>query len=149
MRDAFATIISKLPFLINLTNLERRRIHKAGPDSVSFLQNALATAEANRTIFPASFDTEGFARDVVLFEILTDLQTVSEQLASQIDDTRMAVGGEAMEAATQTYKYVTTAAKTTPGLKPVAELLGERFRKATKKKGSGDTNTGSGSENRG
>src|SRR5688572_29683309 len=70
VRDAFAEIISKLPFLINLTNLERRRINKTGPDSLSFVQNALATAEANRTIFPPSFDTEGFARDVVLFEIL-------------------------------------------------------------------------------
>ena len=149
VRAAFAEIISKLPFLINLTNLERRRIHKAGPDSLSFLQNALATAQANTTIFPPSFDTAGFARDVKLFEILTDLQTVSEQLASQIDDTRLAVGGEAMEAATQTYKYVTTAAKTTPGLKPVAELLGERFRRATRKKGSGSSNTGSGGEGQG
>ena len=134
VRTAFADIISKLPFLVNLTNIERRRIHKTGPDSLSFVQNALATAEVNTTILPPSFDTGGFARDVELFKTLTDLQTVARQLASQIDDTRLAVGGEAMEAATQTYKYVQTASKTTPGLRPVAELLGERFQRATKKK---------------
>ena len=53
------------------------------------------------------------------------------QLASQIDDTRLAVGGEAMQEATQTYNYVKAAAKTTPGLKPVADQLGERFPKAS------------------
>nr|VFJ74329.1 MAG: hypothetical protein BECKFW1821C_GA0114237_10619 [Candidatus Kentron sp. FW] len=35
-----------------------------------------------------------------------------------------------MREATQVYDYVKTAAKTTPGLKPVADQLAERFRKA-------------------
>ncbi len=34
-----------------------------------------------------------------------------------------------MNAATQVYNYVKAAAKTTPGLKPVADQLGERFQK--------------------
>nr|VFK13799.1 MAG: hypothetical protein BECKLPF1236A_GA0070988_1009410 [Candidatus Kentron sp. LPFa]VFK29580.1 MAG: hypothetical protein BECKLPF1236C_GA0070990_1009010 [Candidatus Kentron sp. LPFa] len=41
------------------------------------------------------------------------------------DDTRLAVGGEAMQEATQVYNYVKTAAKTTPGLKPIADQLGK------------------------
>ena len=43
----------------------------------------------------------------------------------------MAVGSEAMNEASQVYNYVKTAAKTTPGLKPVADQLGERFQKAS------------------
>jgi hypothetical protein len=39
-----------------------------------------------------------------------------------------------MQQATQVYSYVKTAAKTTPGLKPIAEQLGERFQKAGKPK---------------
>nr|VFK80704.1 MAG: hypothetical protein BECKSD772D_GA0070982_114312 [Candidatus Kentron sp. SD] len=50
------------------------------------------------------------------------------------DDTRLAVGGEAMQEATQVYNYVKTAAKTTPGLKPIADQLGERWKVAKQKK---------------
>jgi hypothetical protein len=39
-----------------------------------------------------------------------------------------------MQQAIQVYNYVKTAAKTTPGLKPVADQLGERFQKASKPK---------------
>ena|GEM_PF-3065776 len=45
--------------------------------------------------------------------------------------TRLAVGGEAMKEATQVYNYVKTAAANTPGLKPVADQLGQRFQKAS------------------
>jgi hypothetical protein len=134
VKDAFAAVLTKLPFLVNLTGAERQKISKTGPDSLSFVQNALAAAQGNPTIFPASFDVGGFKRDVDLFTAMTDLQTLAASVASQLDDTRMAVGGEAMQSATQTYQYIKTAAKTTPGLKPAADQLGERFQRASRQK---------------
>jgi hypothetical protein len=128
IKDAFAVVLNKLPFLVNLTSSERQKIAKTGPDSLSFVQNALAAAQANPTIFPPSFDTSGFQRDVELFATLSELQTLAESVVSQLDDTRLAVGGEAMQAATQTYSYVKAGAKTVPGLKPVADQLGQRFK---------------------
>lgn len=136
VKDSFATILGKLPFLINLTVDERKATFKAGPDSLSFLQNAVSAAQNNPTIFPASFNAADFQKDVDLFAALTELGTLASSLASRIDDTRIAVGGEAMQQATQVYNYVKTAAKTTPGLKPVAEQLGERFQKTRKPKGT-------------
>jgi hypothetical protein len=130
VKDAFATVLQKLPFLVNLTPDERKTIFKAGPDRVSFVQNAAAAAKNNPHIFPASFDTQEFQNDVELFADLTELSTLADSVASQIDDTRLAVGGEAMRQATQVYNYVKEAAKTTPGLKPLADQLGERFQKA-------------------
>nr|VFJ60637.1 MAG: hypothetical protein BECKFM1743C_GA0114222_102778 [Candidatus Kentron sp. FM]VFJ60879.1 MAG: hypothetical protein BECKFM1743A_GA0114220_102738 [Candidatus Kentron sp. FM]VFK13132.1 MAG: hypothetical protein BECKFM1743B_GA0114221_102677 [Candidatus Kentron sp. FM] len=44
VKDAFDTVLKKLPFLVNLTPQERRATFKAGPDSVSFVQNALTAA---------------------------------------------------------------------------------------------------------
>lgn len=134
VKDAFADVLKKLPFLINLSAAERKTILKTGPDSLSFVQNALTAALGNPTIFPASFDKDGFKRDVELFAAMTELQTLAESVSSQMDDTRMAVGGEAMQGAVQTYNYVKAAAKTTPGLKPVADQLGERFQRASKPK---------------
>ncbi|WP_133512629.1 hypothetical protein [Candidatus Thiosymbion oneisti] len=134
IKDAFGIVLKKLPFLVNMTPHERKIVFKTGPDSVSFVQNALDAAQDHPSILPGSFSTKGFEKDVDLFTTLTELGTLAESVASQIDDTRLAVGSEAMREATEVYNYVKAAAKTTPGLKPIAEQLGERFKGASKKK---------------
>ena len=131
IKDAVATIQQKLPFLVSLTPDERKSIFKTGQNSLSFVQNAQQAAQNNPDILPKSFDAAEFASDVTLFAVLTDITTTVAQLASEIDDTRLAVGGEAMKEATQVYNYVKTAATMTPGLKPVADQLGQRFQKAS------------------
>jgi len=141
IRDAFATIKQKLPFLVSMTVEERKATFKAGPGSLSFVQNALAAAQNFPQILPPSFDKDGFKRDVDLFGVLTELDTESESLNSQIDDTRLAVGGEAMKAAAQVYKLAQAAVDTVPGLKPVVDLLSERFQRANKPKASGAPTT--------
>jgi len=134
IKDAFAAVLTKLPFLVNLTADERKVIFKTGPDRLSFVKNAATAAEANPGILPASFGVAAFQKDVDLFDALTELSTLADSVASQIDDTRLAVGGEAMQEAIQVYNYVKEAAKTTPGLKPLADQLGEQFQKASKPK---------------
>jgi len=134
VNDAFATVLQKLPFLVSLTADERKSLVKTGQDSVSFVNNALTAAQANPTIFPASFNTTEFKSDVDLFDVLTELSTLADSVASQIDDTRLAVGSEAMQEASQVYNYVKAAAKMTPGLKPIADQLSERFQRASKQK---------------
>ncbi|HYX30150.1 MAG TPA: hypothetical protein VE863_16530 [Pyrinomonadaceae bacterium] len=134
IRNAFATIKTKLPFLVALTVDERKATFKTGPNSLSFVQNCLAAAKNFPQILPPSFDVDAFERDVDLVAALTELNTDSESLNSQIDDTRLAVGGEAMEEATQVYKLAQVAAKTVPGLKAVVDQLNERFQRASKPK---------------
>lgn len=134
IKDAFSTILQKLPFLVNLTAEERKATFKTGPDRVSFVQNTATAADSHPEIFPASFNVQEFKNDVALFNTLTELSTQAASVASQIDDTRLAVGGEAMRQATAVYNYVKEAAKTTPGLKPLADQLGQHFQKANKPK---------------
>jgi hypothetical protein len=134
VKDAFAAVLNKLPFLVNLTADERKALFKTGPDRLSFVKNAATGAQANPGIFPASFSVTGFQKDVDLFGVLTELGTLADSVASQIDDTRLAVGGEAMQEGIQVYNYVKEAAKTTPGLKPLADQLGEQFQRASKAK---------------
>src|SRR5690349_9291477 len=66
VKDAIATIQQKLPFLVNLTADERKAIFKTGPNSLSFVQNALQAALNNPDIFPKSFDVIEFGSDVNL-----------------------------------------------------------------------------------
>ena len=130
IKDAFALVQQKLPFLLTLTDAERKSLRKVGPERVSFVVTAAQVAANNPAILPASFDAAGFQLAVVLFSVLTDLNTLAAQVASKLDDTHMDVGVQALQRASDVYGYVTAAAKKTPGLKPVAEQLGQLYQKA-------------------
>jgi hypothetical protein len=134
IKDALASIKAKLPFLVNLTLEERKGTFKAGPDSLSFLENALAAAKGYPAAFPADFSSEPLEIDLELFSVMTEVNTLLASLASAVDDTRVAIGGEAMQTAMQVYDYLKAASRITPGLKPVADQLGARFQKTRKAK---------------
>ena len=131
IKDAFAAALAKLPFAVNLTPDERKALTKTGPDSVSYVQDALSAVVAAPAVFPASVDAPGYTNDVNLFTVLTELTTLAQSVASTIDDTRMAVGSEAMQTANAIYGYAKTAQKNTPGLKPIVDKLGARYAKLT------------------
>jgi len=130
IKAAFDTIAQKLPFLISLTNAERMGLRKTGTERLGFVMSAAQAAQNNPTILPASFDAAGFQAAVALFSALTDVNGVSQQVCSKIDDTHLDVGVQLMDEASDVYKYVKTAAKKTSGLKPVAIQLGQLYQKA-------------------
>lgn len=138
IKAALQTIQQKLPFLITLTSDERRKLCKMGDKSIAFVNNSLTAAQANRNILPASFDVDEFVRDYQLTVTLTELLIGLRQVTEQVDDTLLAVGSETMSSSLTVYDYVKTAAKKTPGLKSLAEQLGERF-KALRAKSSKPT----------
>ncbi|MGC1308188.1 MAG: hypothetical protein WA885_13255 [Phormidesmis sp.] len=118
-----------MPFLIHLSVQERRRFLKMGDKSLAFVTNSLSAAQSNPEILPGSFDVASLGRDYQLSRDLLEVQTLLNQLSEQVDDTLLAVGSEAMTNSLSVYDYVKTAAKREPGLKGLAEQLGERFKK--------------------
>ncbi|MBF2008862.1 MAG: hypothetical protein IGS49_26290 [Chlorogloeopsis fritschii C42_A2020_084] len=134
IKAALQTIQKKLPFLITLSTEERRKRVKMGDKSLAFVNNSITAAQSNPDILPASFDIEEFVRDYQLAATLTELLLSMRQLTEQVDDTLLAVGSEAMSSSLTVYDYVKTAAKKTPGLKTLAEQLGERFKAIGKSK---------------
>ena len=124
IKAALQTVQKKLPFLITLSVEERRKLFKMGDKSLAFVNNSVAAAQSNRDILPASFGVEELVRDYQLATTLTE----------QVDDTLLAVGSDAMASSLTVYDYVKTAAKKTPGLKTIAEQLGERFKAISKSK---------------
>lgn len=107
---------------------ERRRLFKMGDKSLAFVSNSLMTAQSNADILPVSFDLEGYEQDYRLAMSLNDVRSRLRQLNEQVDDTLIAVGGELMGSSLRVYDYVKTASKHRPGLRGVAQSLGERFR---------------------
>ncbi|MBW4563582.1 MAG: hypothetical protein KME32_21045 [Mojavia pulchra JT2-VF2] len=134
IKAALQTIQKKLPFLVNLSTEERRKLVKMGDKSLAFVNNSVTAAQSNREILPASFKVEELVQDYQLATTLTELLTSMRQLTEQVDDTLLAVGSEAMSSSLTVYDYVKTAAKKTPGLKTLAEQLGERFKAIGKAK---------------
>lgn len=138
IKAALTTIEDKLPFLVNLTVEERRRLYKMGDRSLAFVSNSLTAAQSNPEILPASFDTDELARDYELATTLADLRLNLRQVTEKIDDTLIAVGSEAMASSLSVYDYVKAAAKRQPGLKAVATQLGERFKSLRSKSDKAD-----------
>jgi hypothetical protein len=128
IKAALQKVQQKLPFLITLSTEERRKLVKMGDKSLAFVNNSITAAQSNREILPATFNVEELVQDYQLAAALTELLTSMQQLTEQVDDTLMAVGSEAMTSSLTVYDYVKTASKKTPGLKTVAEQLGERFK---------------------
>ncbi|WP_138496951.1 hypothetical protein [Nostoc sp. PA-18-2419] len=128
IKAALQKIQQKLPFLVTLSTEERRKLVKMGDKSLAFVNNSITAAQSNREILPATFDVDELVRDYQLANVLTELLISIKQLTEQVDDTLMAVGSEAMTGSLTVYDYVKTASKKTPGLKSVAEQLGERFK---------------------
>ncbi|MER3435413.1 MAG: hypothetical protein C4288_18910 [Leptolyngbya sp. ERB_1_1] len=140
IKAALATIETKLPFLVHLTVEERRKLFKMGNKSLSFVSNSLMAAQTNPGILPASFDLKAFASNYQLAITLGEVHLRLQQLAEKVDDTLMSVSSEAMTDSLTVYDYIKTASKKTPGLKAVADQLGERF-KATRSKASKEAPT--------
>jgi hypothetical protein len=134
VKAAITTINSKMPFLVTLTEDERKTLFKLGPKSVDFVQDCASAVQAFPGIFPPSFNTSEFTKDAQLFKIMVDIFMSLDSLNEKLNDTMMAVGSEAMGASLHAYTYVQTAADTTPGLKSVAEKIGERFKGQGKRK---------------
>ncbi|MET0621661.1 MAG: hypothetical protein ABW250_01640 [Pyrinomonadaceae bacterium] len=124
--DAINIIRTKLPFLIDLTPEERRTLLKMGDKSRGFVTQALTVAEQNEDILPRSFDVAEMRKDVELLDGLAPIMAALSQLTELVEDTYMAVGGEAYASALLVYQFARAAGKG-PALDGALDALGQRF----------------------
>jgi hypothetical protein len=120
IKGAIATIHAQLPFLINLTPDERRKRFKMGDKSLAFVRNSVTATQNNPDIVPGNFDIAEFNRDY--------------QLTETVDDTLLAIGSESMASSLLVYDYAKTTSRHSPGIKNVADQLGERFKAVGKRR---------------
>ncbi len=130
IKTSLSAVDAKMPFYQTLTMAQRKKLRKVGPERLSFVENALAAAQNHPDIFPATFDTAGFAVNVGTFQNMTEVNSLTAALHSKTDDTRIELGVISMDKASDVYNYVKAAAKKTPGLKPLADQLGVLYAKA-------------------
>src|ERR1035438_4247358 len=128
IKAALTTLEAALPLLAtSLTDTDRRGARTTGEGRLPFVLDAAEIAHNNPDILPKTLDTAGFAATVTLFNGFTEILTLVDQTRSKIDDTRLAVGVQAMSGASNVYHYAQDGVKTTPGIKPIVDRMGQLY----------------------
>ena len=118
------------PYLIGLTEKERQDLFKMGNKTVATVQKVKSYTDTNPEFVPTYMQTAEFDKDATVVTQLTPIQNVAFQLASDLDDTRMLSGSEALAEALIYYGSVREAAnRGIPQAKPIYADLKERFTK--------------------
>jgi hypothetical protein len=132
--NAIDEIRANMPFLVDLSVEERKRLAKMGDRSLGFLNDAHMMALQNPDMLPRSFGVDEMTLDVNLFRDLHPILMAINQLRELIEDTYMAVGAEAYKEALAVYAYAKVS-DTGMGLDTSVKDLSRRF---ARKSRSGD-----------
>ncbi len=126
------------PYLDALTADERKSLFKMGDKTAATVQKIKSYLATNPEFTPAYMDQAEFLKDEAVVTGLGPLSNLAEQLASDLSDTMMLAGSEALMSSMLYYGSVKEAAsKGVTTAKPVYEDLKQRFGK-TRKKNSPD-----------
>jgi hypothetical protein len=116
------------PYLLALTPVERKELPKMGEKTIAFVEKAYDFALQNPNLVPPYLEVDAFGLDFADAHGLWTLLNTIQQLEESVDDTEMAAGSEAYQAALVFYQSVkTSAAQDIPGAKAVYEELRTRF----------------------
>ena len=123
---AITSMAAKLPFLVDLSNEEKRVMLKLGQKSLDFVLKTLELATQNSDFLPRSFDVAEMKTDVDLLQALVPIVIALEPFYNKLMDTYMLVGSEAYAAGLEVYRYAKQA-KRGDGLDPLVDTLGKKF----------------------
>lgn len=130
---SFDQIIADLPFLVDLTNEQKKALPKFGDKSVAFVNKTLEFAKEHSDVIPARLPMEEFAIDVDLYNLLFMINQKAKNLSDQINDTYLQVGAEAYSTALAVYANLQTNKDLFDGSEQVLDELSKRFIQKSKK----------------
>ncbi len=129
-----ASKIALAPYLQGLTADERMSLFKMGNKTVATVQKTKSYIDTNPEFVPSYMNKIEFLKDETVVTLLNPIANLAKQLASDVEDTIMLSGSEALQEAMLYYGQVKEAsAKGIPTAKPIYEDLKERFSKRSRK----------------
>lgn len=126
---ALEAVRNALPFLIGLTEKERRRLSRIGRKSQAFTYQALNVAAQHPELMPRYLDVDGAVRDMRLFASLNSVLQAISELEQMVKDTQAVAGSEAYAAARKAYMSVKKDGQSV-GLGEVIDSLSEYFERS-------------------
>lgn len=108
---AFATIKAKLPFLINLSAAEKRRMPNISTERGGMVDTFTSEMGLHAELIPTFVDMPELAKDAALLTQLDTIRACADELCEGINDTHQAVGSDMYLAYLSFYNNVKQAAK--------------------------------------
>ncbi len=108
---AFATLKAKLPFLINLSMEDKRRMPNIGSERGGMVDTFSAEMALHPDLIPTFVDMPELAMDRALLTQLGTIRACADELCEGINDTHQAVGSDMYMAYLSFYSNVKQAAK--------------------------------------
>jgi len=131
---------SKMPFLIKLTNDDRKTMIFMDDGRKPFANKSFDYANRNADVNPGAEMVAAGNRDLDMFSFLSVVESELGQMHEMVHDTRQEAGSEAFEVARFIYMKAKMAlAMKVPGMKTIVDDLGKLFK--TSSSGNGDTPT--------
>jgi hypothetical protein len=124
------SIRQKLPFLVNMTAEERRKLAKLGDKTRAFVQKSAEFAARHPDYLPRRFDLDAMREDVDLFMALYPIWVSLNDLQEMVYNTYMLAGSEAYAAAREVYSSAKATGK--GEIDSSLNEMGRRFRKSRK-----------------
>lgn len=123
-----ADVQQTMPFLLGLTENERRQLPMIRKSNKLFVDEAVRLVGDNQTLLPGYINPLEMGKDLSLHDQLLEIERMLEQLLEKVRHTRMLAGSEAYVAALLFYEMAkSAAARGIAGSDTVAKRLGERF----------------------
>ena len=125
---AIATINTKLPFLLALTDEERASLLGLDVNNKVFVDEALDEMTNNSSVLPAFISTANLTNDVRLYEQLDTIESTLMNLLSKISDTKRVAGHEAYAVSLTAYNiYGMASSAGIPNARQSYDRLKARF----------------------
>lgn len=122
-----ANILVLLPFLINLTPAQRKRIRKMATKHTGYVADVFNAVITNPSAIPATFDIPEYSKDKVLFDDLTYVLNLFETIVEAMHDTLLQIGHELMQQSDSCYDYLKRASKDNASLSEIVKKIGTAF----------------------
>lgn len=137
IQDAIKVLQDKLgPYLISLTQDERRGLTKMGEASRPFAEKVMEYVVTNPEFLPPFSDVAEMQKDWKAIGELGPVFNALNQLESNLDDTLMEAGSEVMEQANMYYNSVKSAVRASiPNAKPIYDDLKVRYERRSRRSG--------------
>lgn len=123
------------PYLQGLTAEDRSTLFKMGDKTVATVQKTKSYVETNPEFVPVYMDKAEFLKDEAAVSSLSPIGNLATQLATDLSDTIMLAGSEALQSALLYYGQIKEAqSKGIATAKPIYEDLSQRFIRPYRKK---------------
>lgn len=136
-----ASLRSKMPFLIKLSNDDRKSMLFMDDGRKPFADKSFDYAARNNEVNPGTAMIEAGNHDLDLFAFLSTVESELGQMYEMVRDTKQAAGSEAFEVARFIYKKAKMSLEMgVPGMQTIVDDLGKLF-KSTPSSNGGNSET--------